>query len=156
MTLEEAKEKYPVHETIVGYYDCVGTFTCDKIEDLKDMNTWSVPPFTEPQEGYFNFVRYMGNHCFEIWCFVYERVVGYLTLGEFNDFFPMTYSEDMGWEEVHPDIDDGEHFIFTRNEFGEIPDVEMIAAAFDTDAYDNGYIFTSKQQLIDFVKCGKF
>jgi len=156
MTLKTVQEYYPIKDTIVGYYDMLDEFSCETENDLADINTWFVQPFPDPQEGYFNFVRYMGNHRFEIWCFVYERVAGYLTLGEFDDFFPMTYSEDMGWEEVHPDIDDGEHFIFTRNEFGEIPDVEMIAAAFDTDAYDNGYIFTSKQQLIDFIKCGKF
>lgn len=156
MTLKTVQEYYPVKTTIVGWYNLLDTFRCQNIEDLRDMDNWFNPPFTDPQEGFFNFVRYIGHYGFEIWCFAYERVAGYLSLGEFDDFFPMTYSEDMGWEEVHPDIDDGEHFIFTKNEFGETPDVEMISAAFDTDAYDNGYIFTSKQQLIDFVKRGKF
>ena len=156
MTLKTVQEYYPTKDTIVGYYTLLNTFRCHSAEDLRDMDKWLNPSFTEPQEGFFNFVRYIGHYGFEIWCFAYERVAGYLSLGEFDDFFPMTYSEDMGWEEVHPDIDDGEHFIFTKNEFGETPDVEMIAAAFDTDAYDNGYIFTSKQQLIDFVKQDKF
>lgn len=156
MTLKTVQEYYPTKDTIVGYYTLLNTFRCHTAEDLRDMDKWLNPPFTDPQEGFFNFVRYIGHYGFEIWCFAYERVAGYLSLGEFDDFFPMTYSEDMGWEEVHPDIDDGEHFIFTKNEFGETPDVEMIAAAFDTDAYDNGYIFTSKQQLIDFVKQDKF
>lgn len=152
MTLEEAKEKYPVHETIVGYYDCVGIFTCDKIEDLKDMNTWSVPPFTEPQEGYFNFVRYMGDHQFEEWTYTYFRVQGYLTLDGEN-YIPMTYDEDFGWEEV---TDDEEHCTFAPNRVIEVPDIEMIAASFDSRSYNDGYIFTNEEELRKFVEIGKF
>ena len=152
MTLEEAREKYPIHETIVGYYDCVGTFTCDKIEDLKDMNTWSVPPFTEPQEGYFNFVRYMGDHQFEEWTYAYFRVQGYLTLDGKN-YIPMTYDEDFGWEEV---TDDEEHCTFAPNCLIEVPDIEMIAASFDSRSYNDGYIFTNEEELRKFVEIGKF
>lgn len=156
MTLKTVQEYYPIKDTIVGHYNMLDEFMCSSVNELSDMDNWFWAPFPAIQDGFFNFVRYMGAHRFEIWSFTYERVAGYLSLGDSDDFLPMTYSEDDGWEEVHPELQDEEQMVFAPDEFGEKPDVEVVAAAFDADSYEHDYIFTSKEQLIDFVKSGKF
>lgn len=156
MTLKVIQEYYPLKNSIAGFYDCQRTFTCDKIEQLEDMEKRDIPPFTEPQEGYFDFVRYMGGHEFECWTFVYWPISGYLTTTDGEDFVPMIYDEDFGWEEANPFIHDDRHIVFAPEEYGEKVDVDMVAAAFDEEAYVNGLIFTNAKELRKFVQEGKF
>lgn len=153
MKLKEAMENYPMHETLVGFYDCESSFICDNIEQLADADEWVVPPFTLPQEGYFNFVRYMGDHKFECWTFSYYRVSGYLTVDDYDNFIPMVYSEDFGWEEAFDGVYDT---IIAPDEYGKTVTVEDVAMHFDEESYNDGTIFTSIEQLRNFVREGKF
>lgn len=156
MTLRQAIENYPIHDTLVGFYDCMFTFTCNHIDELKDMDYWTIPPFTEPQDGYFNFVRYMGDHQFECWCFAYSRIAGYLHTDNSNAVIPMTYSEDFGWEEANPDVEDEDRVIIAPDVVWEVITAERVAMRFDPESFNEGYIFLNKEELEEFVKRGEF
>ena len=152
MTFEETVKRYPIHRTLVGFYDCEDTFECHTLEDIADMDTWIVPPFTDPQEGYYNFVRYVGNYIFESWTFSYQRVEGYLTVND-GHFIAMTYSEDFGWEEV---IADDDNTIIVPPLSDEEVSIDDVVSAFDMTSYLAGRIFTTREELEEFVKAGKF
>ena len=155
MTLKEAKENYPIYDTIAGFYDCQQTFKCNNVKQIENIENWSNPPLPSPQEGYFNFIRYMGDNEFECWTFAYYRVSGYLTLDEYDNFIPMVYSEDFGWEEADPGVENGLYTVFAPEEFGKSVTAEQVAEAFDPEAYADGYIFFSPEEIINFVKRGE-
>ena len=147
MTLEETKKKYPINKTLVGTYELRETITFDDItmlEDYKDIM------FPAPEEGVMYFVRARGNNVFECWGFYYARVAGYLVTDSAKDATPMTYTEDFGWEEVYPDLYDGETYCFAPDEFGDEADVEDVVFTFDEEAYYSDETFTDFEQLQEY------
>jgi hypothetical protein len=143
MTLEEAKKNYPIHKTLVGTYELRETIDLNDVmldDDMKDTM------FPAPEEGKMCFIRLMDGHIIECWTFNYARVAGYLVTDSTKGVTPMTYTEDFGWEEVYPNLYDGETYCFAPDEFGGEADLEDIAFIFDEEAYGSE-IFTSFGQL---------
>ena len=141
MKLQEAMHYYPKHETIVGHFEFEGLFDATAVEASKRYE-W----FGE-YEGEFNFVRWNGVQ-FECWCFAFQRIEGYLCVDSTENFIPMTYSEDYGWEEL---IDDDDTHTFVPNS-DEPVTVEDVVLDFDEEACKEGCLFTSYEELAAFVK----
>lgn len=165
MKLNELQEKYPIHNTLIGFYSTDQIFTANSVEQVKDIAEWRENPlYKEPT--YMPFIRYQDGR-FECWGFDFSRVCGYFTDGlSINNNKLVTYEDEFGYELTDPENDlDEFHIIITPDSYDyeaynydwdKITSFDVMnehaARVFDENAYFEGRIFTSPEQLINFVK----
>lgn len=123
MTLEKIEEVFPINNTYIGFYECMQTF---------DIN--EAPPLLKPLTNYesITFFRYIDTNTVEYWVYYYAPVMGYLTEDSL-DYIPVTYNEDMGWEEYNPVLMDKYYTTIV----GALT-TERVMEAFDVESYDEG------------------
>ena len=172
MTFEECTHEFPIWKTIIGNYGMDGDFLITDKTSVDDIENWDDPPLEWKNNNDYDcaypFVVFE-NGKFERWYFAGQRVNGYLNESTDPDkFFPATYSEDFGWEPYDPDSKDNyntSYFVpdyILRDELisqGRIKDQmfgdrwlrEQVAYTFDSKKYLNGEIFTTFDQIKEFV-----
>lgn len=151
MTVEECKEKYPLHTTLIGWYSTDQSFSVEEgtIDDIED---WEYAPLTN-DNNIVSFIRYIPEKKeFECWFFGFTRVIGYLV--EENDVKLATYMEDFGYDIIDPENPTATIAnAVIYNDFvteQELP--KYIAAKFDLKAYKEGRIFTTYEDLRKFCE----
>lgn len=151
MTFKNCVEYYPLDESWVGeYFD-------EPISKDENMFFWeddSCVSFVvwDPQDKLFHSIH-----------FGFFPVKGYINdTDDPNEFYPATYSDDFGWEKVDPFNED---IVFAPDDETAIMlgiplehykekrwRREIIAYFYDTEAYCNGWIFTSLESLNKFIE----
>lgn len=173
MTFEECVKEFPIWKTIIGNYGMDGDFSIDKKEAIDNIENWHDCPLewennNNDYDCAYPFVVFE-NGKFECWYFAGQRVNGYLNEStDPNNFFPATYSEDFGWEPYNPDSKDNyntSYFVpdyilqdeliaqgrIKSRMFGDKWLREQVAYTFDSEKYLNGEIFTTFDQIKEFV-----
>ena len=172
MTFNECIKEFPIWKTIIGNYGMDGNFTIESKEAIDDIENWPDCPLEWRNDSTYDcaypFVVYVGNNKFECWYFTGQRVNGYLNeSADSGAFYPATYSEDFGWEPFDPDSKDNYNTSYfssnddLRNElmncgrigklFGNKWMTEQVAYMYNNEKYMNGEIFTSFEQIKNFV-----
>lgn len=173
MTFEECVKEFPIWKTIIGEYKTNLDFTIYTANDIDNIEHWNNIPLEWPQgegpECSYPFIVYVGNNKFECYFFSGIRVCGYLNETENpNLFFPATYSNNFQWEAYNFTLDKYKNMrSFTPNyelrdelvSLGKpVEDMtghdwmnEQVAYTFDSEKYLNGEIFTTFDQIKEFV-----
>ena len=142
MTLEECKDSFPIGQTFIGTFTQDGTIASYSFDEVENIEKWNYSPLYEA-DYVIPFVYYnKKRNTLECWYFGYEEVSGYLT-EDGEDFQPMVYSEDFGWE----NIGETEIIITDRNML-----VEAVLDRLDSEAHTLGYLFTDAEALKEFVR----
>ena len=158
MNLKDIQKYYPIHDTVVGFYDQDGDFVADCYDDVKDIDRWEFAPL-DWGDGAFPFVVYDGEK-FNCWVFCYFHVCGYYT-EDCKNYKLVTYSHDEGYEVIDPNDCDENHIILVADaaNFGTYKEaakyenmIETAAYTFDAEAYREGKIFTTYDDLKNFCK----
>ena len=145
MTFEEVTKKYPIRTTYVGNFYNDESFTAHCYDDVKDIDRWDYAPL-DWGSGLLPFVYYNEEKDeFECWMFGYWPVMGYMNeTADPNNFYPLTYSEDFGWEKV--DFNSAEDIILIEPENIDAENkylerVKQAAKYWDEEAFNGGKIF---------------
>ena len=145
MNFQEIIKHYPQITTKIGSFYNYDRFWVDSLEDVEDIENWKEPPL-EPSKNSIPFLLYE-NDSFYVYMFSYDLVVGYYT-EDCENFSLVTYNEDFGHEMYNPDNPDAEHLIVPS-----VPNIQtFIGLNFDVDAYREGRIIFSYEELRNFIK----
>lgn len=79
-----AMNEYPRHRTIVGNFEHDQTFTISRYQAILDIDRWDEAPL-DWGEGVIPFVLYVNGE-FHCWAFVYDRIYGYCTRDDTDDY----------------------------------------------------------------------
>lgn len=159
MTIEEMREKYPIGKTLIGFYGEDGTITIPNTNEIEDIKDWEYAPLDQ-SIGYMPFMVYKGNNEFECCYFSYVPLKGYYTENGTN------YKLVSDWEDFGIEISsiyeyDDQHIIITPDvgSYSSLEEaskyenmLETAAWAYDSQAYNEGKIITSYEQLKNFVR----
>lgn len=157
-------ELYPIHDTLIGFYDDDGTFTITKKKAILSLDQWEHAPL-DHSEGYMPFVEYLGEGKFECHFFAYTRVTGYYVNDEWGANWQLvTYSKDLGYEVTDPEsqtddmlvmLPDGEDEEACYDDWATMVSYENmnshVARYWDSEKWHKGLIFTTNEALIEFV-----
>lgn len=151
MTLKTIQEYYPTNNTWVGFFDTDGAHHFENIEDIKNIDYWDDSPFYNDNNT-ISFLEYLSGDEYRRWCFGFFKVQGYFTNGDYDDFYPMIYSDDFGWEKIDVDIEDDQDIIIEPpiEEEGETY-MSKIVTAFKKWHPDCGPIITNSKELEKFI-----
>ena len=139
MDFTEIQKKYPMHNTIIGFFNEDGYIKINDIEQYYDgFNDCGFP-----------FIIYENNK-FCCYAFLYDRVKGYYTDGE--KYCLVTFTEDLGTEIIDPNDTDEYHQVIVWND--NISKEELtrkLAKEFDEEAYSENRIFVDFDELEKFM-----
>ena len=145
MTFEEVTKKYPMYTTYVGNFYNDESFRAHCYDDIKDIDRWNYAPLDWGSNA-LPFIYYNEEKDeFECWTFSYWSVMGYMNeTANPNNFYPLTYSEDFGWEKV--DFNSAENIILVEPEnidaeYRYLERVEQAAKCWNEEAFNSGKIF---------------
>ena len=139
MDFTEIQKKYPMHNTIIGF------FNKDEYVKIGDIE-WYYDEFCDCG---LPFIIYEDNR-FCCYAFVYDRVKGYYTDGE--KYYLVTFTEDIGTEIIDPDYTDEYHQVIVwDNNISKEELTRMLAKQFDEKAYTENRIFVNFNELEKFM-----
>lgn len=145
MGLAEIMKKYPVNATKIGAFYNYDTFQANSVEDVENIENWKEPPL-EPIKNSISFLLYENNR-FYTYSFGYDTVVGYYTENG-EDFKLVVNNEDFGFGMYNPEEPDAENLIVPP-----VTNIEtFLATEFDMDAYREGRIIFSYEELRNFLR----
>ena len=160
MDFTDIQKKYPLQDTIIGFYDSDQSFTVDNFEQVKNIDRWEYAPL-DWGDSVMPFVRFNGEE-YECWFFGYDRVCGYYYDGK--QYGLVTFNSEFGTEITFPNKSDKYHIIMTpdeedlkqyNNDWDEACQyenmIEHVARVFDPQAYKEGRIFTTYDGIKNFV-----
>ena len=144
MDFTEIQKKYPMHDTIIGFFNEDESFKINPYEEIKNY---------APLDGYYDtglpFIIYENNR-FYCYAFLYDRVKGYYTDGE--KYYLVTFTEDIGTEIIDPDYTDEYHQVIVwDNNISKEELTRMLAKQFDEKAYTENRIFVNFNELEKFM-----
>lgn len=163
MTLKSCIENFPKDDTLIGQYELS---QIKRTSDIEDIENWRYNPFWEDATCYSFIIFNPATKRFECWNYIFDKVSGYISCsGEYDDFFPVIYSEDFGYEKIDPWDPQFKDQVTTLDDelamemgwpLDEIKERkwrrEQVAYLFDAESYLNGFTFTSAEALKKFVK----
>lgn len=139
MDFTEIQKKYPMYNTIIGFFNEDGYI---KINNIKQY-------FDEFNDCGLPFVIYENNK-FCCYAFLYDRVKGYYTDDE--KYYLVTFTEDLGTEIIDPNDTDEYHQVIVWND--NISKEELtrkLAKEFDEKAYSENRVFINFNELEKFT-----
>lgn len=152
MTLKTIKEYYPCDSTYVGFFDSDYAFKFLNLKDIENIDDWNDTPFYD-NENCKSFLEYCGDNNYKSWFFGFFKVQGYFTDGDYDNFYPMIYSDDFGWEKIDIDIEDDQHILIAPPcEEDSETYISKIIMAFKELHPDCGQIITNSEELRNFIK----
>ena len=148
MNFTEIQKKYPMHNTIIGFFNTDESFKANTYEEIQD-----VEKYYAPLDGFYDtglpFIIYEDDR-FYCHAFLYDRVKGYYTDGE--KYYLVTFSEDLGTEITDPNDTDEYHQVIVWND--NISKEELtrkLAKEFDEKAYSENRVFINFNELEKFI-----
>lgn len=145
MDFTEIQKKYPMHDTIIGFFNEDESFKINPYEEIKNY---------APLDGYYDtglpFIIYENNR-FYCYAFLYDRVKGYYTDGK--KYCLVTFSEDMGTEIIDPNNTDEYHEIKLWDpKISKTEITKILAKEYDEKAYLENRIFITYEELKNFIE----
>ena len=140
MRLDDVQRKYPIGNTVIGRYDFNGTFFPQDVATEPDIQE----VFHCYSVEWIPFVRYNCGE-FEVWGFGNSKVIGYYT-EDCENYYPIILDPDQIMEQYNPDDLYDDRIVITY------PTMQEILRIFDRTSYESGFIFTTYEELKDFVK----
>lgn len=142
----EIMKKYPLQDTIIGFYDYDRSFKADNYEQIANIEDWDYAPLTWG-ESVIPFICFNGED-YGCWYFGYDKVCGYYYDGK--NYGLVTFNTDFGTEITFPDKETDEYHIIIVPDEKNI--TKRIAKTFNLEAYNEGKIFTTYDELKNFVR----
>lgn len=150
MDLKTIQEYYPIYNTLVGFFDSESLYYFDTVEDIKHIEYWDDTPFYTVYNSY-GFLEYCGDNKYKSWSFSFQRIAGYFSDGDYDDFSLMIYSSDYGWEKIDPDVEDDQYIVIEPPDEDETYNKKIIKA-FEYWHPTHGKIFTDAKELKEFIE----
>lgn len=169
MNKKEIVERYPVHDTLVGNYYIDYVFDADPTapaDEFVDALIEDGIISFEMMDGSFPFIVYdegASHYRFYYILYSFNRVHGYYT-PDFENYQLVCYSETDGdylvdpecetqFDIITPDELDGELHNWNWEEISSNEVMrEHAARVYDEELYNSGYVFTSAEELKNFLK----
>ena len=148
MDFTEIQKRYPMHDTLIGFFNEDESFKVNTYEEIQDYALL---------DGYYDtgfpFIIYENNR-FHCYAFLYDRVKGYYTDGE--NYYLVTFTEDLGTEIIDPNDTDEYHQVIVWNSNVSKEELtRMLAKQFDEKAYSENRVFVNFNELEKFMSTCK-